>query len=356
MIVGQWLMVTGLAIGLAGCGLPQLSQDSPLPAEGWPSGDSGLVQPVAPGDVLYLTTLMRGVAPGTGNPGPRNALPPWWDTHRIPLRHARTILTPNEAALLISFLATNARQYPLSEAQSQLDVAQVTLWNLLVDHLVLFKSTAEQPPQLAVKTADFCGESDLPKVVKAHFLDCDQTLQELRRIGALGSTLAPVTIPRGNLGSGAADDPYRFYQGNQVGVSSAQLERHSASMRNLLGDEARWSLADWESSGICVDKDSRVLRIRAIYLRDQPWRPLRVLPSNSDQKAKWRVSLQPDGHRAILATPDDEHPEPETISLDSLPMLFPADVSALDWDLEDPGNQDSSSADLAPLAQTACRP
>lgn len=302
------------------------------------------------GDVVYLTTLVRGFVPGH-----QAAYPPSWQTVRIPIRkiadsasHAPGFaaeLTPNEAALLVSTLAVYGYG-SLGTAQSTVDQSKVKLWNGFVDNLYLTKNSSEQPPRLTLELVGFCETIGTLHLESEFFAACQSILHpptnvppspdyvEPRGIGSFGKDLSPVGDPKtSNL------QPPTFYQGSVIASTSAQLEKDSVQMRNRGGDESRWSLADWESSGICPD------RILNVTLRGNPFWQLSVVKD----KAQWSFSVGNDGSRTL--DPKNSLGRFGTLSRSSLALLFPSDVTGVLW-----GDKEDQAAQVDRHLEHTCEP
>jgi hypothetical protein len=349
-----------LAFSLQGCGTPRLPDSYIVPDERW-KGE--FVLSPEDGDVVHLVTFIKGnIVPDVG--GAENFYPPFSEHIRLPLRYARTALTPDEANLLMGFLATGSEKNVSSDTGSYLEAKRVSLWNALVKSLVLAKSEEGAPAQLNVAMDIFCPEFVAiagDTLVKSFFTICPSDprrisariprrraknaavtsaeplpTRELRLISALARPLDAVVAHKSTL---TATDYY--IKDAVVAVSVASVERGGASMRNPQSAERRWSLADWQASGICPDK------IVNIALQTEPLRLLQVMPPG--ESARYRVRPAEPGRRSVVE--DDPNGQFETITADSLVFLSPSDVATVQWGLL-PG----VVAELTPRAQQACTP
>ncbi|MGJ4963385.1 hypothetical protein [Bradyrhizobium sp. HKCCYLRH3061] len=355
----------GLALSLLGCATPTLPESYVVPDERW-KGEFALSP--EDGDVVHLVTFIKGdVVPETG--GAQNNYPPFSEHVRLPLRYARTALTPDEANLLMGFLATGSEKNISTDVGSDLEANRVALWNALVRSLILTKSEEGSPARLNVAMDTFCPRflaiaggslarsffadvcrSDprrnaavaarpiagrTPKNAAAASTEARPT-RDLRQISALARPLDAVVAHQSTL------DAAGYYMlGAAVVVSVADVERGGASMRNPQSTERLWSLADWQASGICPDK------IVNIALRTEPMRLLRVVPAG--RRARYRVQSTGPGRRHLI---DDDPDAPfETMAADSLVFLSPSDVATVQW-----GTFPDLVTELSPRAQLACTP
>ncbi|MER9255363.1 hypothetical protein NKI59_26880 [Mesorhizobium sp. M0598] len=328
--------------------------------EGWTG-----VFALNPGDVIYLTTSIKGFPLGSSG-SLQNPYPLWSDAVRLPLRKARGPLTSDEANLLMGFLAAGAASATLNpEVPAYLESSRTELWNALADTFVLSKATTTQPAQLQVRMGDQKGENNVVdegfctkfrriaghSVLATSFFvttcgDASQTKdnQELRRIEALSGPLSAVTETSGNLKSD------QYYDGT-VAVSVARVERAGVAMLNRSGQEARWSLADWQKAGICVDAQGRALRIVHVTLRDEPLRLLRVMPAH--KKGRFDIKPLPLGTRT---TETDRTAPAETLSEQSLVFLSPGDVRTVRWGYVAQFHPPNTAVALSSAARKACNP
>ena len=348
--------VAGLLLTLQGCATPHIPDRYVVPDEGW-EGEFKL----APGDVIHLVTFIKG-NPVPADGGGQNIYPPFSEHIRLPVREARTVLTADEANLLMGFLATGSEPRPADGTVTELEFHRVELWNALAASLVLRKLEATTPAQLNVSMDDFCPRfRAIPEpnsALRATFfvMTCKpnsekrrQTMaarqaafaaelnaarkeqpdvavmasqemlptRELRHIAILSRPLDAVVSTSSTL---EKEDYYSIGQAS-VAVSVAAVERGTATMRNVAGAERRWSLADWERSGICPG------HIVNVSLRTEPLRLLRIMPTGMD--ARYEITSTGPGTRSVAAhVPEGPF---ETLTADSLAFLSPSDIKQIRW-------------------------
>jgi hypothetical protein len=366
----RWLRSTvGVlaALSLVAC-VPELPRKYVFGDQVWADGVT--VKP-RPGDVLYLTTWTNGMAiTGAANQW-TNGYPPMLVSERIPLRHIPEsgTLHPLEAALLGSMLATHVYTTPTDVVAlgNALEKEQVALWNSLVDSLVVAKTKSSQPMQLqldetgkkdaqgAVLVKGFCQNfteqepgaaaqsAERQLILKTYFDKCDHPPSDLRNIGQLETSLAPLTRTQANIFGG-------FYSTDQTNIVSAariELQVAGASMRQRDGIEGRWTLAEWESADICRDSNSTPLSITYINLGWRHRRGLKVLPA-SDGDAQAEITVGPDTTTGQGRSVQQKRKllGKNTISHASLSFLYPADITEVNWGTD--------TSDLDAALRSAC--
>lgn len=313
------------------------------------------------GDVIYLAVSIKGKSLSVSGAGPLgNPYPLWSDSERIPLRLVTAVLTPDEANLLVGFLATGLKSPPVEATLEQdIEISRIQLWNALVKSLIIDHPQRGRPAKLKVRMGEVSGEDHgfchrLQRIgnLKDTFFvgECAGDLDsvsdiDIRYVNELNYPLSAITEDKTSLKSP------QYQGGKQVAVSVAQIERHGASMSNKYGQEARWSLADWQHSGICVDQFGGKLYITALTLRSERYRSLAIAPPKAAARFDIRGS-------AIDREPPalDKSAPFETLTEASLSFLTPHDVVNIQWGRE-PGRIPALlSEELAPASRGACQP
>ena len=349
-----------LGLALSGCATLRLPERFVIADEGW----IGVVR-LQMGDVVYLTISVKGQHLG-GVGDLQNPYPLWSDAERIPLRLARGPLTTDEVNLLMGFLTAGAHGGTLdSQVPVELEKARPLLWDALVSSLILSRTKAGQPGQLQVRMDDekrsngevirgFCSRfKSIPEasLLSTSFFvnECDSSGvpisdRDIRFIRAFDTPLGAVTDADGTLTSPQ-------YLAETVAVSVARVERRGAAMRNRSGQEARWSLADWQSAGICVNEQGNALRIIDVVLRTEQLRWLRVMPANTG--ARFDIQPAPIGERTPVV---DAQAPSETLSQESLKFLSPGDVAMIRWGAEPTIHPPNVGIPLSSTSRDACNP
>lgn len=323
---------------------------------------------IRPGDVLFVST--GAVGPRfAGNGKPYDvmfpsvvAAPVGLALRKVDPVHGR--LYQQEDQFLAGAFAMAARgkdqvvpdTVPLVAA---LDRRQPVLWNTLIDNLRLWRPvdndrTKSGRPGLVLLvdygkwcndlrsrlraapgtqqdadalTAYFSGatgkcpgddvEAERPKLAREYSLVTNPARSALQAV-ALGPTAA------GGFPSATTD--VALHTNLTMQVKGARM-----AMAETYNGNAHWTLADWESAGICVDAGGVPLSIKALRMRDGKWV---YLESSSDKvptmavKLVFTQSLQT--RRFVEQGPWYERWK-RVLARSDLDKLYPADIRSVTW-------------------------
>jgi hypothetical protein len=325
-----------------GCGKLALVDRGPVPIS---TGDT--VMPVRPGDVIIISTWTLAIG------GANSDTAPSMQSSRLPIRHipryggAAVALTPDEAAFLGTVLATRRKAYfpdsaTAAAVAAEVEAKQIDLWNALVDSLVFAKEGATTSyGQIKVRgtscdltnqctTSPLCVEIAKLPTLKDNLNGFCRGVErsEVRDLPPYSTKLEPITDLNGPNDSG-------FYQLARVIGASGQFERGGVMLARLNDAEGRWSLAAWEGSGICADRDGEWKIARIVIRTPSGSRRVRIVANND--RPEYRVKLASDARASNEDRASHRRTEREkkgrrgTLDRQSLDYLFPGDITWIEW-------------------------
>lgn len=312
MIRLRFAMTVSLALSLTSC--VRLAENYPLPPI-----DPNTSYNIVPGDVVYLTTWVNTDRSG----GKGGTYPSLTVQEPITFRTvaAGKMLRPNEAALLGATLATIRSVRHSDDYLRLLSEHEALLWNAFLAGLKVRRNAAGLP-ELAFRAKDACDALDDDQYGLKLFFSPDDATEacplderEVRGVQAQPGSLYSITVTDKNLTGQSYADP-------NPTSGRAEVYRAGASMWRPKAGEERWTLAEWQMSGICAAPDVTT-QIDVIKLKKTPY-SMRVTADGRNS-----VRLDERGRRGFLP-PARKRPL-DTITTESLGYLFPDDVEFIRW-------------------------
>ncbi|MCV2354006.1 hypothetical protein LNV09_07480 [Paucibacter sp. B2R-40] len=316
---------------------------------------------LAAGDVVYSTAVYGGVL------SRRNIYLPFSLTDRLPLRFlgSENTLTDAERQFLFAVLVAsrNDELNPMlgntdcrDKLTQSLQKNENLIWNTFVASLhakrsivtngtsalnvyisrtPLEKELAGLLPPIAIKYPK-CGPTPISFLREGE----EDELLISGLPGSARSIASSLFQYNGLNGENPPGSP--FLSGEKFSRTDVtQVDFSGVDAVNPLGVERRWSLADWEASGICDDgiratnlAKLRPIKIKHIRLRTKPdffasaW--YRIDP---DDDAQFQVMLDTSNDRMVRRLDGKRTSLWSTLGRSSLKSLTMADVTAIIWEL-----------------------
>lgn len=322
---------------------------------------------LAAGDVVYSTLIYGGYR------NDQNLYLPHSLTERIPLRfviekHSDSALIDAERQFLFSTLvaARDELLQPVldfrgcrNELTKLLDQHEKKLWNVFVASLYVKREAAIDNGTSALNVfisreeldAALLSILDKIKVPAPHNCKAEHFLRDQGKnndilISAIATPAArsiASSIFQYNQDSGDTSSKTAFLLGGEIFSRSAvtQVEFSGVNSADPAGLERRWSLADWEASGICGDgkRLSKALGTPTFKIKYVRLRTGHGLLSDGlyridpDDVAQFQVAFKFEGDYAQRFLKGERSSLWATLGKSSLKSLTMADVTALSWEL-----------------------
>lgn len=320
-----------------------------------------------PGDLLTYTRWSPGFASATDAVSFQTH-EPTSDRHTIALRLISPSgrLHPSEERFLGTILATQRQVWTESfpsdlsgrvdSLREVLDRNQINLWNELVQNISLVRVQSTFPTSgrlsqvlvATIKMQALCrsldttpGSIDAELFAKAFInptsRDCETqegTTKELSNLPELA--LSPLYVASS---SGPASDEINGYfitgNGSYVQFNFTEVERNGVRVDQRDGPAAKWTLREWEDSGICEDRDSDdkpvIRRIRLTSGRRKIW----IHRDSNDPSPTYhlQVRLTKDTTRRWIERISERYAFEEEAVLDAsaLDVLRMSDLDFVEW-------------------------
>ena len=310
------------------------------------------------GDTLYLGTGAVGPAFQANNlPSPVHAPAALAGPAKVTLRSVDPTagrLYAEEDMLLAAALSMARAQdvatsTPLANA---LDRQQVLLWNTLVDHLRLWRSSVGNPPPgvrpalaLLVDHASWCLDvrsrlgadgadgRELTRFFSGREGDCPGGGDPRPHI-EFSRIVSPARNAVQAIASGQKPSGGYFPSPHQLALfTQVTVDLHGARIgaNDRASSTGAWTLLDWHQADICRDNAGKPLRLAAFRMRDGHWIHVK---QPADAKATVGVRLvftQTLQAREFFDKGHWSQRWKRVLDTDDLDKLYPRDLSAVRW-------------------------